>query len=246
MKQSISKIELFKTPYEIYSYREATQEESMENFQSRVKDKVIKTINTPLKAAKHMAQVGADNALQNHINDVLDKSVELKNWQNAMPSCTPKSLSDYQKNYPNYDLESLEDDIQKYGVLAPDEQYLFHGGKWADESKNIIILDKPFSTSFCPQIAFRNAEHKGKAFDCGSIDLFVLKVKNPKTKAFLFKRKGTRFGHENEVLFNTGLILKLVSKEIVRIDYPAYKAKGSGIDVYRKLIPVNILEVEIS
>ncbi|MGU3847378.1 hypothetical protein ACVZHT_38210, partial [Vibrio diabolicus] len=80
-----------------------------------------------------------------------------------------------------YNQSDVDADINSIGKTLSDGQFLFHGGLWFSSCENEVTLRKPFSTSFCPQVALRNAEWRGKAYDQGQIDLLVLRVSNPKT-----------------------------------------------------------------
>lgn len=100
---------------------------------------------------------------------------------------------------------------------------------------------QPLSTSLCPVAAFENARHKGKAYDADRLDLIVLRVTDPKTKVFVFKHKGTKQGHECEVLLAPGAFLKFHCERKIRSDFPA-----TNIDQPYKEIPVYLVEVEVS
>ncbi len=115
------------------------------------------------------------------------------------------------------------------------------GGAWPSDSTGELVTNRPLSTTFCPQIALRNAEWKGKAHKQGRLDLFVLRVTEPRTKAFVFKRAGTNLGHENEILFATGAKLKKRSETMIHNQYMV----GHGSDA-KKEVPVYVLEVDIS
>jgi len=158
-----------------------------------------------------------------------------------MPPKTPASLSDFQQNYPNYVASKVDAEINEIWYTPSHGQFLFHGGVWPNNSANTLVLSGPFSTSFCPQVALRNAEWKGKAYDDGQIDIFVLRVANPQTNVFAFRRKGTKMGNEKEVLFSSGAKLVLHNRTLIRNDYQVAKAHHST-----KQVPVYVIEVEIS
>ncbi len=156
-----------------------------------------------------------------------------------MPSRTPAEISCYQKDYQKCDLSAVSSAIDQSGSLLSREQYLFHGGLWPGGKS--FITSRPLSTSLCPQVALRNAEHKGKAYDAGRLDLLVLRVVDPATKAFVFKRKGTNLGHECEVLLASNACLTLTNQTQIRDDYMAAK-----FDCPIKKIPVYVLDVDVS
>lgn len=140
------------------------------------------------------------------------------------------------------DYVDVDSSINKYGKLLSEGQSLFHAGLWPLQSQHSFISSRPFSTTFCPQVALRNVEYKAKAYNQNQIDLFVLRVTNPSTKVFAFRRSGNvSFGHENEVLFSSGAELVLRSRKMVRNDYPVADAS-----MLRKLIPIYVLEIDIS
>ncbi|WP_147439502.1 hypothetical protein [Paraburkholderia sp. BL17N1] len=64
---------------------------------------------------------------------------------------------------------------------------------------------------------------------------------NPSAKAFVFRRNGTSLGHENEVLFASGLRLQLHSNDLIRPDYPAI-----NFGYPDKRIPAYVFEVDLS
>jgi len=207
-------------------------------------DKLIATIDTYFKAAKYIAQFGADNRVEIFIDDFLARNKDYKTMKQMMPSKTTKALFDYQKNYPYYDNIQLNNDINLINTVLAEGQFLFHGGKWFDDTKTKMNTIKPFSTTFSPLVALNEILHKGKAYDANGIDLFVMKVKNPKTSVFVYKNKGTRLGHEKEVLFSSGAILELKSVQIIKTNFKVSKAlKDSRI--IEKDVVIRILEVDI-
>ncbi|MCY1286774.1 hypothetical protein D9M70_357510 [compost metagenome] len=156
-----------------------------------------------------------------------------------MPSTTPAEISRYQKSYQNSDFAAVSKEIDENGSPLSPGQSLFHGGLWTGSDS--VVTSRPLSTSLCPQVAMRNAEHQGKAHDAGRIDLLLLKVVSPNTNTFVFRRKGTNLGHESEVLFAAGAQLVVKSRNLVRQDHPVGKAGFPN-----KLVPVYVLEVEVS
>jgi len=213
------------------------------HFKLKTKDKLIEKLDTPLKLAEFALKNIGDNRIDCFIDDVLEKSKEYKMMKKNMPSKTPKALQDYQKLYPDYNKEEVDKEIKKVNAFLADGQYIFHGGKWFDDKKNELVITKPFSATLSPQIAVNEALHKGKAYDNDGIDLFVLKVKNPKTPVFVYKNKGTKLGHEKEILFASGAKLTLKSKKIIE-NKKVYKV-ANYLEELCKEVPVRLLEVEI-
>lgn len=206
-----------------------------------VNDKLIARVTNALEAANYICDIGADNGLGNFINSALNNSPHFKTWRGAMPSRTPNALSKYQKEFPNYSHIDVDSEINSIGQSLADGQMLFHGGLWPGGNSDEFKLIRPFSTSFCPQVALRNAEHKGKAYDNNRINLFVLRATRPTTKVFSFRRSGTNLGHENEVLFASGAYLKLRAINLIRNDYLAskYSMPDKKIEIY-------VYEIDIS
>ncbi len=241
----------FQSFYEVWSYKQPTEEEMRifyeknDYYTPTIKDKLIEVIDTPLKAAHYISRIGADNGIDNHINDFLEKSLEYKTMRRSMPSKTPQELSNYQKKYPNFNQLTLDSEIKNIDAFLTENQCLFHGGSWFDDNFSIIKTQRPLSTTFSPQVALRNSEHKGKAYDSGRIDLFVLKVKEPKTPVFIFRNKGTRLGHENEVLLMSGANLHLKNRILIKKDYTVSKVEN-GVNIITKKVPIYVLEIELS
>lgn len=238
---SLPLVDTFYPPYEKWETRPPTIEEmkASGNFHQQIKVRLEATVASAHDAAVYMGGVGADNGLGNFINEALDHSAACKSWRQAMPSKTPDVLSGYQKSYPHCDFAQVSAEIEATGHVLSEGQCLFHAGLWPGGAR--LTTNRPLSTSFCPQVALRNADHLGKGYDAGGIDLFVLRATRPRTKVFAYKRKGTNLGHENEVLFATGADLTLVSTVVVNTNYPAGRW---GLP--DKRISVRVLAVEIS
>ncbi len=241
-------VNVFETPYELWETRAQTPEEMTQsgNFHKRVKVRLLSKVGNHVDAAKHMLNQVVDNQLESFIKDYLNSSSSYKKMRSEMPSRTPKSLSDYQRKFQSSDFSQVSIDINNFGKNLSNGQYLFHGGLCPVTVGQTFVTDRPFSTSFCPQIALRNAEWAGKSYDAGEINLFVLRVTNPQTKTFCFRLNGTDKGHEAEVLFAAGAKLTLRSKTLIS-NGKAYKASSQNIGrILEKTIPFYMLEVDIS
>jgi len=240
-------VNVFTTPYEAWYTRNATLEEMQKHMEEHgnmvpfVNDGLKARISNHLEAASYMAKNGADNGLEGFIDRHLDNDANYRALRNAMPSKTPAVLYDFQQKYPNYSAVDVDCEINNIGHSLSDGQFLFHGGLWPNPAASEIVLNSPFSTSFCPQVALRNAEWKGKAYDAGQIDLFVLRASNPRTNVFAFRRKGTSMGNEKEVLFASGAKLSLRERTLIRDDYVAAK-----YGFQNKSIPIYVIKVDIS
>jgi len=222
-------INVFEKPYEHWEMRNPSDQEMKEHleqtgqFLSFVKGHLKNRVDNHFEAAKHIMLEGADNGLESFIDNNLQASPAFKALRNCMPSKTPKSIADYQQRYPNCDFLKVTENIESLGTTLVGGSFLFHGGFWQKEWGSVIKTNKPLSTSFCPQVALRNAEWKGKAYDSGEIHLFVLNVVNPQTKVFALRIRGTNLGREKEVLFSSGATLTLRNKALVKSDYGVIK-----------------------
>lgn len=243
-------INIFETAYRVWGTRELTPQEMREHyhktgqFQTEVEGDLLREITNHYEAAEYILECVADNRMEGYIDDYLDSSQDYKALRSAMPSKTPKSISDYQQLYPNYNSDKVIADINEFGCTLPEGTQLFHGGFWPEEKGEVFTLDKPLSTSLCPQVALRNAIWKGKSYDNSSVHLFVLNVVEPKTHVFCLRKNGTKLGHEKEVLFSSGAILKLRKKTLIRPDYCALKI-DQGREV-KKPVPAYVLEFDIT
>jgi len=244
---SLPVVNPFYSAYESWSTRHPTQEEKIDHYKREgffplfVNDELQAVIRDHFSAAEYMAQRGADNGLENHIDKFLDQDCNYKSWRSHMPSRTPPSITKFQQCYPSYIQSDVDAEINHIGQKLSEGQFLFHGGLWFSRTADEITLRKPFSTSFCPQVALRNAEWRGKAYGEGQIDLFVLRVINPKTNVFAYKCKGTKMGNEKEVLFATGATVKLRNKILIKNDYVVGKYRYPN-----KKVPIYVIEVDIS
>ncbi len=86
-------------------------------------------------------------------------------------------------------------------------------------------------------------EWKGKAYDAGRLDLMVVRVTQPKSKAYAYSREGNH-GNEKEVVFASGAQLTR-ARETHIADIPASKVT-SGFRRQEKVVPAYLVEVEIS
>ncbi|MCW1386429.1 hypothetical protein OLN67_06745 [Acinetobacter baumannii] len=232
-------INVFETPYEIWKNDDSSFDHIIE---PPLENRLVKRINNHFDASEHILKEVMDIPLQNHIDTYLRSSKPFKTWLAQMPSRTPKPLSDYKNKYPNYNQDQVDDAINCIGVQLPEEQILFHGGLFDDFGD--YPTNKPLSASFCPQVALKNAEWRGKAFERGQIDIFLLKVKSPSTNVFIYNPRN-RLGHEKEVLFASGARLKFIQRTLVRDNYKVVKV-GSNARTLEKEVPVYIVEIEIS
>lgn len=239
-------INVFAKPYEVWETRNPNKQEALDyycrynKFITNINVRLIEEITNHFEAAKYMAINCADNALENFIDDFLDNSPEYKSFRKMMPSLTPPALYYYQQKYTQISKIKANIEINNINCTLGDNQHLFHGGLWPDFSSDNFTTSAPLSTTFCPQVALRNAEWLGKAYDAGQIDLFVIRSINSKTNAFCYRRRGTRMGNEKEVILASGARLILKRRTLIRDDYPiaAYNKPD-------KTIPIYVIEVDL-
>lgn len=245
-------VDLFSKGCVLQKYEQRTHEERTEMLKDLSIAEIIKgkptekiVLENHLQSTLYMAEKLVDNELHKFIFDTLDDSAEYKQWRQRMPSKTPKELLNYKNRYPKYNAKQLDDEINNINCQLSEGQTLIHGGLWSNFSNSDIALTaRPLSTSFCPQVALRDAEHKGKAYDSNRIDLMVLTVKNPSTNVFAFRHKGIKLGNELEVLFASGAKLKKVAEHYV-CTISAGKMSDNG-SMLEKDIPIYVLEIDIS
>ena len=240
-------IHVFEQPYKVWLRRETTVEERVEFIKNKcpillhINEELIKSISTHFNAAQHIIEVGTDNGLEGHVDQQLDKSTELRIWQQYMPTITPEALLDYKNNHAEYHREKVDEAINKTGCILSEGQILFHGGCFNDLE---VSTNKPLSTTLCPQIALRNAEWCGKAYDCGRIDIYILTVSSPIINVFFFNIE-ENLGNEKEVLFASGVRLHVIRRTKIKDAHHVGKIT-STLQELEKEVPVYIVECTIS
>lgn len=244
-------VNVFAMEYKVWPEHETTTKVALNLFKNKdlpmeetlqKEEKLIEIVSTHIEAATHILRQRTDNALEAHTERALDASDEYRALRESMPRDMPKALESYQSEYSEHEWAMADMAIKTYGVELAVGQFLFHGGHWASNSPT-ITTSRPFSTSFCPQVALRNAEWKGKAYDADRVDLMVVCVTQPKTKAYVYSRE-SHHGNEKEVVFASGAQLTRV-RETHITDIPVLKAT-SGIQMEEKIVPAYLVEVEIS
>lgn len=249
MSSMVKAVDVFSTPFEVHEERNATMEE-MRNLVKqgksipeamRIRGRLIETISSHVEAAARMLRVGVDNALESHVDRKISESSQHKELLAKMPEQVPEVLASYQSEYQVHLLREADEAINAHGVAMPEGQFLFHGGVLLG-NEHSFITTRPLSTSFCPQVALRNAEWQGKAFDAGRVELAVLRVQGQSHRAFVFGSDGDH-GHEKEVVFASGIRLTLVSKIHVT-DVNVVKVSHL-LQEFRKKVPAYLVEIEI-
>lgn len=241
-------INVFSTPFESWSYRKATVQESTERYKetgylsSEIKDRLERRIGSAFDAATYMIEKRVDNALEHFIDSALANDAAFTALRYQMPSQTPAALNDYQSSYPEYNRVAVDQAINQFGAYLADGQYLIHGGLWFS-GEDSFTTDRPLSTTFCPQIALRNAEWRGKAYDANRVELMVIRVTKPKTKAYLFGAEG-EFKHEKEAVFASGAQLRRLREHYI-MDIKVSKVTKE-LNTVEKTVPAFVTEVELS
>ncbi|WP_324011660.1 hypothetical protein [Aeromonas hydrophila] len=243
-------VNVFSNVYIKKSYRDRTDDECLEflknneNISTTVADKVKECIWFAKEAADYICRVGIDDELDTFIEQELKKNINYAKMIWSMPPKTPSVLLNYKTSSNNVDLLEVDREIDIHGKYLSNGQYLFHGGNWDSFIDVLENTSRPLSTSFCPQIALRNAEWGGKAYHAGKVDLLVLKVTNPKTKAFVYNNKISK-AIEKEVLFSSGAKLLLKKKETMKYHHYVGASDGSW-GTLEKIVPYSLIEVDIS
>lgn len=238
-------VNVFTKVYIQYNYQEIPFEKRLSHFIDtkkmirRARSGICFTISNPYTAAMHMCNVGADNGLAGHIEDSLEYDVNFKKMLSLMPNPMPQIFSDYKVTPKAVNSKELNKAILEIGMRLSTHQYLYHGGIWGENNKS-IITQRPLSTSFCPQVAMRNAEHNDKAFNAGRIDLLVLMVVKPITPVFVYQEIYDTV-NEKEVLFASGARLKKRWEHKISEKYEV-----SSINGQTKKISTYVVMVEIS
>lgn len=237
-------INVFDSPYQIWKNEPSAIDKILARFEKRTlpPKQLVKSICNHFDAASHILEKGMDNGLEFHIDSYLRSSRACNSWHSQIPNQIPKPLYDYKNLYPKYNIAQVDEVINSLDMYLSEDQTLFHGGLFDDFGE--YPTNKPLSASFCPQVALRNAEWRGKAYDRGQIDIFVLKVKAPSSKVFFYNLED-KLGNEKEVLFASGAQLRFIRRTQIRDDYCVGKI-NSDLQEFEKIIPVYVVEAEIS
>ena len=117
-------------------------------------------LNSAESAAAYIAETcshDCHNEFEKELNDRLYKCGNYKKWLAAMPEKTPDILRKHQagSTVDYVVLNHIIKQIQCYPAL---NQKLFHGGLWP-ENLNTFTTNRPLSTTFSPEIAWRIGGH---------------------------------------------------------------------------------------
>lgn len=202
-------------------------------------------LSTAYQAATHAAKTfGCDQGLSFHTDDALKKQCS---WLSFMPKVLPDVLDSYQCGSSFCSLNQVSEAINLNGCLVTAGQFLFHGGKWPVGYLRGAMFEtiRPLSTTLCPNIAMGVPQFHGRAYQNNALDLFVLRVRKPRIKAFFFDHEDTDSGHEKELVFSRGVKLTLVScKEVRTIPVSDFVIGSRSCD--SKDVPLRVLEVDLS
>lgn len=251
MQRNAGLIDVFAQPYEVWTRRLNSQQEALDLVLNHgvhpsqaleVNEKRIAVVATAVAAAARMLEARVDNGLERHVEAALDSSAEYQALRGFMPSDEPPAFSAYQGSFTERDWVPADTAIKANDVVTAEGQLLFHGGHWSSDS-NILTTTRPLFTSFCPQVALRNAEWCGKAYDSGRVGLMVVRVTRSEAKAYAYSLEGD-YGNEKEVVFASGAILSRV-RESQLADMPVSKVT-SQLTTLEKMVPAYLVEVELS
>lgn len=250
MNTTVEVVDVFKKPYEVWTRRRTSPQEYSDlvlihrihpTMAGEVKDRLLEVVSTPRQAAECALKGIADNGLEYHIDSALDSSVEYATLCGMMPSAEPEELHSYKHSFTDSDWAPADAAIKRVGAVMAEGQFLFHGGLWPGSATQFVTT-RPFSTSFCPQVALRNAEWSGKAYDSERVDLMVVRLSHAQTKAYAYSRDREK-GYEKEVVFESGARLRKVSEAYIA-DKRVYKPKDY-LQVSEKVVPTYLIEVEM-
>lgn len=244
MNKNLPIIDIFEgKPFIVTKDRPATPEEYLQS------GKMFVPVEICMLQNYHQAILCASetlhtNQIETLVENILKENKEFKQWRSCMPPQTPKALSEYQQSYRNCNFQKVDEEINSIGYKLSAGQQLIHGGLWSDLSEK-TATDRPLSTTFCPQVAISETLHNGKAYDNDRIDIIILTVVNPNTNVYVFNQSQGKFKHEREVLFASGATLTKVNEIQIKKEFVVAKYDHRSRE-YKKLVPVYIVEVNIS
>jgi hypothetical protein len=183
---------------------------------------IINPFNGSLKDFSHVDKpcksiveiMGSDNPslFYNEVKSFLENDSNVKIWKETFSEDISENLKKYQEYNTDYNIEELVHEIDANGMIIPDGQHLFHGGFLNLTDNEERYLDRVFATSITPEEAFFHAYLGGRAYDNEKIEILIILVKEPKIKSLILFSDGATLSHEYEVLFNSGLLLKVLKK----------------------------------
>ncbi|MBN3771286.1 hypothetical protein [Burkholderia sp. Se-20378] len=247
--QTLPIIDPFAQPYEKYSYRNATYSEMLDSLEktgkamTSVKESQGYVTSNALEAAIYMLQTQADPGIDDHVDAQIRSSPAFGTWENAMQRRQHwPALDQYKNAYPLDDYRHVDEEIAAIDCVLASGHYFFHGGSWPIDTMQ-FTTDRPLSTSFSPQPALRNFDHRGKAYASQVIQLWGIRVIEPRSRMYFYDLDDRdALGHEMEVLFASGAHLELRNRQPVPGTYSVTQTFGQPPQ-YR---PMEILEVDLA
>lgn len=222
---NLSPINVFSRPFIQWNMREATAAErrthGISAIISGVPDTVHCTVSNHVEAAFCVLQDRCTSILDSHIDSFLQEDPNFNHIISLMPKELPEYLSRYKSGHKDISSD-VDEEIERYGIVLPKGQYLFHGGVLKDEIGRAVpcqtefFTARPLSTSISPEKAVLLAEHNGKAYDDNELNLNIIEIRGQATKSFVFNiKEGHEHAHEKEILFKSGLNLKITRKTYI-------------------------------
>jgi hypothetical protein len=179
--------------------------------------KLLKTIESPIEAAKECANVSN----YPYVREKLESSTNYKNWkmyspwQSILQSDAPH-LWKYINQWGNYTEERIDDfsDVIREGTefaqILPVGQVLFHGGHLPvtlNVGKEFSTI-APLSTSLDPRIALSHGEHVFHKYR--ETHLWAMTINSPDIRCFVVRYGPSHWArHEKEVILLDSLIAKV-------------------------------------
>lgn len=249
-------VNIFQNGFEVWETRQPTLNEIIKNLQDKlpiseihqeIKTQLIQTIQTPEDAIKYcLEKRGHCNTFEKFIDDELKKSPTIQKWLSLMPITIPPNLLQYKTNYPEFNPSAVQKEIAEINCYLSINQQLIRAGEidlW--NIGDSLVTNTPLSTSFCPQIALRNVNHGGKAYNYGRIDIMLINVVNSSNHVFFYNPE-QEMGHEKEVLVSTGAKLTLKKRTVIKNEYTVHKYDPTLTPSEQiKNVPVYLVEIDL-
>ena len=217
----------FEKPYIVYNTHSPTIEEMKINdhngifFNTPIRDDIKQIIGNHTIAAKYVLEGNDANEVENYITQFLKNSSEYRIWRENMPSITPQCFKDYQQK-SKYSSVELDDYFKNCESFLSEGQVLFRGGKYHGVINQCLRCPQITSTTFCPQVALREAEWNGKAYNDDEINLWLITIRNPQIKIFIYNFFKSKMGNEKEVVLQSDCKFFLREKILINDHYKVF------------------------
>jgi len=234
-------VDLFERPFQQTKLRDATYGERAANLAAGQHISIALSMEVPygqeirnsVDAAMWAATHHGSDALCNRLADRLSTSLGYKRLRSSMPKTTPAPIRDYRHRGASSRTAGFLDAVEKNASPLAPGQVLFHGGAW-EPLATPTQLQFPLSTSFCPEMALRNAAWAGKAWASGYVNLLHIRVTSHNVRGFVCSLRSTK-GHENEVILaQRTLLIAVAAEEISTV------CVGS-MEGHSKMVPVRLV-----